>query len=486
MKKWLVCLVVGLIVAVSIPQGSQVHAVSNRIVEDFNDSLDSTIWKLLGNATIEDGSLLLTPSASGQTGTLWLDGGMAPPYTVSYRFKFANISDNGGGYYQDGADGIVFMFNKHQNVDVVSGGGMGFEINNGYGIEFDSFVNEWDPNSAPGHIALFQDNPANTPLQYMDAHNLEDGLWHDVLIYVDVDSILLYMDNELMLNYDHGIPFNSEHQGIGISASTGWYFEEHWIDDLVIAKEPTVLSVSTSMIDAEPGQTVPVEVKFSAPVEVTGTPQLLIDDIDGVEETSVTNYVYGSGTNTLQFDYVVQPGEDWSLFEYKSQDALQLNGGSIVSADGAMVPANLTLPQVNSEGSLGHSILSQLSYEYELILRETLLTNEEYPYQVFKTYSNGRRFELASDDYSLYTYSYDVAQIYESDRVLRTTRAGTAELELTDEHGVTTYFTIEVLPFDITRVFQTIEEHIAEHGSIERYMIEEILSRIDSLVLGGW
>lgn len=476
-NKWTVSFLLALLFVISLPVDSQVQAAPDRIVERFNAPLDPIVWDQLGVASVENGMLKLTPSSYSQTGTLWLNGGMAPPYKVSFRYKLTNLSS------PDGADGFVFMFNKLQNENVLVGGGMGFEVGTGYGIEFDTYINEeWDPTSGSGHIALFKDTPAmNPPMQFEYANNMDDGEWHEVMIDLEVDKVRVYMDGVLRIDYDNGQPFDHSHQGIGFSASTGAFYEEHWIDDVVITKEPVVLKVTTSKVEAVPGEVVPIEVKFSAPVDVTGTPQLLLDDMDGIEERSVTEYVYGSGTDTLQFDYVVQPGEDWSLFEYKSTDALELNGGSIVSADGAMAPAILTLPPLGTEGSLGWSILEQMPYELELVLPETLLTNSEYTYEVYRTYADGRRVELSSEEYSIQVNGFGVADVYESDRVLSTFYAGTVDLELSDNEQ-TRIFTLEVLPFDIVRAFQKIEDYIAEYGSIEPLVAEGFLSRIDALV----
>ena len=54
------------------------------------------------------------------------------------------------------------------------------------------------------------------------------------------------------------------------------------------------------------GQTIHVQVNFSEPVTVTGTPQLALNTSPA--ESAI--YASGSGTSTLVFDYTVQAGDN--------------------------------------------------------------------------------------------------------------------------------------------------------------------------------
>ena len=90
------------------------------------------------------------------------------------------------------------------------------------------------------------------------------------------------------------------------------------------------------------GSTIPITLTFSHAVNVTGTPQLALDD------GGIADYVSGSGTTTLTFNYVVAAGENTSDLDYASTDALSLNGGSILDAVGNI--AALTLPATGADG----------------------------------------------------------------------------------------------------------------------------------------
>jgi len=95
------------------------------------------------------------------------------------------------------------------------------------------------------------------------------------------------------------------------------------------------------------GQVIPVIVDFSALVDVTGTPQLALNS------GGTASYSSGSGTNGLDFTYVVAAGQNSPSLDYTSTGALSLNGGTI--NDLSNNPATLTLPTPGSAGSLSGS-----------------------------------------------------------------------------------------------------------------------------------
>jgi alpha-tubulin suppressor-like RCC1 family protein len=90
-----------------------------------------------------------------------------------------------------------------------------------------------------------------------------------------------------------------------------------------------------------------VTVTFSEAVAVTGTPQLTL--ATGGPGTAV-NYISGSGTATLLFNYTVGSNQSASPLEVASTGALALNGGTI--RDIAGNTASITLPNLGSGSSL--------------------------------------------------------------------------------------------------------------------------------------
>jgi DNA-binding protein len=110
----------------------------------------------------------------------------------------------------------------------------------------------------------------------------------------------------------------------------------------------TGVTASTGNGIYKAGDTISIQVTFSASVVITGTPQLTLET--GAVDR-VINYSSGSGTSTLNFTYTVQSGDTSSDLDYISVNALSLNGGTI--QDGSAVNATLTLPSPGAAGSLG-------------------------------------------------------------------------------------------------------------------------------------
>lgn len=113
---------------------------------------------------------------------------------------------------------------------------------------------------------------------------------------------------------------------------------------------PTVSSVTSTLANGSygAGQVVPINVVFSEPVTITGTPQLKLET-GSTDQT--LNYVSGSGTATLLFNYTVQAGDTSADLDFASTLALTLNGGTIF--DPAGNAGVLTLMSPGAAGSLG-------------------------------------------------------------------------------------------------------------------------------------
>ena len=114
-------------------------------------------------------------------------------------------------------------------------------------------------------------------------------------------------------------------------------------------EEPRVDSVWAHTVDGTvvPSNTVELAVNFSERVTVTGTPVLVL-------ETGMADYVSGSGSRTLTFNYTVGAGATPSYIDYVGIGSLSLESGNPASAivDGSGNAANLTLPERGTAGSL--------------------------------------------------------------------------------------------------------------------------------------
>ncbi|MGH9909883.1 MAG: Ig-like domain-containing protein, partial [Nitrososphaerales archaeon] len=115
---------------------------------------------------------------------------------------------------------------------------------------------------------------------------------------------------------------------------------------------PTVSNVSSAAVNGaySIGNTIAITVTFSESVIVTSTPQLQLET--GATDRQA-NYVSGSNTNTLTFNYVVQAGDSTNDLNYLSSSSLTLNGGTIKDLLTNTDNAVLALPSPGSAGSLG-------------------------------------------------------------------------------------------------------------------------------------
>ena len=100
----------------------------------------------------------------------------------------------------------------------------------------------------------------------------------------------------------------------------------------------------------ETGDRLRITVTFDRVVSVTGTPQLQLETgtID-----RLADYVAGSDSNKLSFDYRIQAGDRAMPLNYTTTAALTLNSGTITDANST--PADLDLPDPTSTGSLAHN-----------------------------------------------------------------------------------------------------------------------------------
>jgi ELWxxDGT repeat protein len=110
---------------------------------------------------------------------------------------------------------------------------------------------------------------------------------------------------------------------------------------------PTIDRVTSTLADGNytVGQVVPITINFSESVNVTGAPKLALNN------GTPANYISGSGTNSLTFEYTVAAGQNITDLDYANALALSLSGGTI--KDASSNNATLTLPTPGAANSLG-------------------------------------------------------------------------------------------------------------------------------------
>ncbi len=131
----------------------------------------------------------------------------------------------------------------------------------------------------------------------------------------------------------------------------------------------TVTSVTSTTANGSylTGQAISIQVNFSQPVTVTGTPMLALNS------GGTASYTSGSGTSTLTFTYIIGTADTSNHLDYSSTSALTLNGGTIT--DGELNPAVLTLAAPGTAGSLGANTNFAINLTYTISGEVTFSTN---------------------------------------------------------------------------------------------------------------
>jgi hypothetical protein len=110
----------------------------------------------------------------------------------------------------------------------------------------------------------------------------------------------------------------------------------------------TGVTSSTANGSYKAGSPISIQITFSGPATVTGTPQITLET---GSTDQIVNYASGTGTNTLTFTYTVQAGDTSADLDYVATTSLALSSGTIKDAAGNNIV--LTLPSPAAANSLG-------------------------------------------------------------------------------------------------------------------------------------
>jgi len=208
---------------------------SGSFSDDF--SSDSGAWQYVGSAYRDQTNqyLVLTNSSSDQTGIAFFRAPIQGSFVANFSFICGGTKN----------DGLVMFFYKQQyppNLDYaasygtngVAGGRTGFNSGSiipGYGIEFDGWQNipyefadiaggtpnpPEDPNS--NHIALIKDFTGDH-LAWVDDQMISANVWHQVSVQVQGSSVAVFVDQELVLQWNG--TQDRTYDGFGFSGSNG-------------------------------------------------------------------------------------------------------------------------------------------------------------------------------------------------------------------------------------------------------------------------
>ena len=105
---------------------------------------------------------------------------------------------------------------------------------------------------------------------------------------------------------------------------------------LVLSPLPHITSITSDKPETtyKQGDKITIQANFSANVNVTGTPQLKVYYNDSDNEPKYADYIRGTGTKSLTFEFTVPSGaESNNGLCTKADNPIDLNGGSIKTAE---------------------------------------------------------------------------------------------------------------------------------------------------------
>jgi Bacterial lectin/Secretion system C-terminal sorting domain len=195
--------------------------------EDFEDPIDPGVWTLLGDAFVEGGQLVLTNDIGSQAGAFYLNEQLDSIEELQASFDLLIQSPSVG------ADGAMFSIARAIEIGG-NGGHMGWQGPGIYGVEFDTYVNQYDP-SFTRHIAVV-DSTTENHLTWFD-FQFSANVWYHIDITIVEGNFQVLVDDTPVIQFDY-VDYNSDQSAyLGVSAGTGGVFDSYVIDNLELIFE---------------------------------------------------------------------------------------------------------------------------------------------------------------------------------------------------------------------------------------------------------
>lgn len=205
-------------------EGLKVHLLK----EDFR-AFDPKDYFLDGNAHWDrkNRCLVLTEAKMGQRGRMFFK----TPFPIQAFAASFEIRIGGGAGPQGGADGITFAFVRRY--DYPGGAGETLDFGgDGYGVEFDTFINAWDPKAH--HIALLQKSVTQQLSTVTIPGGLRDDRWHRVLMSFKNGRLSLKFDGKPIFSDFKILDYKPFKGFFGFTAATGGACEWHGVRNIQI------------------------------------------------------------------------------------------------------------------------------------------------------------------------------------------------------------------------------------------------------------
>ena len=219
---------------------------------------DLSNWTLYGDASWDAGGFIeLTGNIQDRAGQVFNTIERINPGDVAISFEIQTGPNTGTG-----ADGFALsIIDATDATDLAAvlagaapGGGLAYGFAPPYGtftrdalhVEIDTWQNidngttelHTDPTDE-NHIAVTLDGDPTNHIEWSPIPNIEDGQWHEVLLEVQAARVIVTLDGVVALDSEiTGWSFRGGY--IGFSGSTGYYTNNHRIQNLELLPECVV------------------------------------------------------------------------------------------------------------------------------------------------------------------------------------------------------------------------------------------------------
>jgi hypothetical protein len=242
------------------------------LLDDFETEINTTNW-LLHRDAYRDGRgwLEMTGNAQGKKGAIFNIGQELQPGNLKIKFDIStgqcDEPDVACSPFTCDADGFavsVYKTNTAVELEALlentsTGGGLGYAYSgttcsidtdcpagttceNGecatqsFHIEFDTWYNESSDPTQEDHIGIMLNGDQSTHHLYTEIANLEDNMWHEIIVQIQGTSVETWMDGTSIISGSIP-PLNFKGGFIGFTGTTGSCINYHRFDNLYV--QPT-------------------------------------------------------------------------------------------------------------------------------------------------------------------------------------------------------------------------------------------------------
>ena len=240
-----------------------------ELVDDFSAPIDESVWLLHRDAYRDTrGWLEMTGNAQGKKGAIFNIGNALQPGNLTMRFDIStgqcDEPDVACNPYTCDADGFAVSIYKTNTAEDLStllentstGGGLGYAYTGdvcsidadcisgtvcdggtctpqSFHIEFDTWYNGSSDPTEQDHVGIMLNGDQNTHHLYSEIADLEDNLWHEVIVRIQGQAVETWMDGSQIITGT--VPqLNFKGGFIGFTGTTGSCINYHRFDNLYV------------------------------------------------------------------------------------------------------------------------------------------------------------------------------------------------------------------------------------------------------------